>query len=73
MMMTQEKRESLKQVPTNQIRLSIFAIVRRLREQRWFMIKTEQQYIYLYTFTKMWITNQETAKWFKSQFGLVGL
>ena len=31
-------------------RVSIFGIVRRLREQRWGMVHTSEQYIYIYKF-----------------------
>ena len=31
-------------------RLSIFATVRRIREQRWNMVKTADQYKYIYSF-----------------------
>ena len=42
-------------------RLSVFAIVRRLREQRWGMVSTDAQYEYLYQFLEEWVQNQETA------------
>ena len=36
-------------------RVSIFGIVRRLREQRWNMVKNAEQYKYVYTFAREWI------------------
>lgn len=34
----------------NKYKISIFGIVRRLREQRWGMVHTSEQYIYLYKY-----------------------
>jgi len=46
---------------TQWARVSVFAIVRRLREQRWQMVSTDQQYVYLYKFLSDWIRLGETA------------
>jgi protein tyrosine phosphatase len=35
---------------SNKERVSIFATVRRLREQRWNLVKTSEQYKYIYHF-----------------------
>ena len=35
-------------------RISLFSVVRRVREQRWNMVKTEGQYKYVYEFFKKW-------------------
>ena len=43
-------------------RISIFSLVRRLREQRWGMVSTEAQYAYVYKFAQAWIANGETAR-----------
>ena len=43
-------------------RISIFAIVRRLREQRWCMVSTDAQYAYCYQFLIQWIKEGETEK-----------
>lgn len=46
-------------------RISIFGTVRRLREQRWGMVQTKEQYEFLYRYTERWITafllQQQTA------------
>ena len=34
------------------MRISIFSIVRRIREQRWNLVKNVEQYRYAYAFTK---------------------
>ena len=39
----------------NEERLSIFGLVRRLREQRWNLVKTVEQYSYLYEFMSLWV------------------
>ena len=43
-------------------RISIFALVRRLREQRWSMVSNEAQYAYCYQFLCEWLRNGETAR-----------
>ena len=35
----------------NQERISIFSAVRRIREQRWDLVKNQDQYKYIYSFT----------------------
>ena len=42
-------------------RVSVFAIVRRLREQRWDMVTERDQYFYLYKFLKTWVRLGENA------------
>ncbi|OMJ79221.1 hypothetical protein SteCoe_20825 [Stentor coeruleus] len=37
-------------------RISVFGTVRRLREQRWGMVQTKDQYDFLYRFMEFWIT-----------------
>jgi receptor-type tyrosine-protein phosphatase gamma len=44
------------QDPTVIPRISIFGTVRRLREQRWGMVQTKEQYEFLYKYTEWWIT-----------------
>ena len=41
--------------------MSVFAIVRRLREQRWDMVTERDQYFYLYKFLKTWVRLGENA------------
>ena len=36
-------------------RVSVFAIVRRLREQRWNLVKNVEQYKYIYSFIREWV------------------
>ena len=36
-------------------RISVFGTVRRLREQRWGMVQTKDQYDFLYKFMDFWI------------------
>ena len=43
-------------------RISIFSIVRRLREQRWCMVITDAQYAYCYQFLSQWVKKGETAR-----------
>ena len=38
-------------------RLSVFGVVRRLREQRWGMVQTKEQYRFIYDFMESWITS----------------
>ena len=38
-------------------RVSIFGTVRRLREQRCYMVKKQSQYVFLYTYMNLWIKN----------------
>jgi len=38
-----------------EIKISIFGLVRRLREQRWGMVQTKEQYKFLYEFTYIMI------------------
>jgi protein tyrosine phosphatase len=40
-------------------RISVFGTVRRLREQRWGMVQTKDQYDFLYKFMDYWIQNIE--------------
>ena len=42
----------------NSVRFSLFALVRRLREQRWDMVNNVKQYSYLYKFLLQWIENE---------------
>jgi protein tyrosine phosphatase len=37
--------------------VSIFGTVRRLREQRWLMVKKEKQYRFLYSYIQNWLKN----------------
>lgn len=39
--------------------VSVFGVVRRLREQRYGMVQTEEQYKYIYNFVKMWIIQNQ--------------
>ena len=39
----------------------MFAIVRRLREQRWDMVPERDQYVYLYKFLSTWVRLGENA------------
>jgi protein tyrosine phosphatase len=48
------------QIETNQD-LSIFEVVRKLREQRWGMVKNLMQYEYLYEFAEERIMNLQTG------------
>ncbi|CDW76622.1 protein tyrosine phosphatase [Stylonychia lemnae] len=43
----------------SQERVSIFSAVRRIREQRWNLVKNVEQYKYIYQFTKEWIKNNQ--------------
>ena len=43
-------------------RISLFAIVRRLREQRWCSVSTDAQYAYCYYFLSQWVRYGETAR-----------
>ena len=38
-------------------KLSVFGVVRRLREQRWGMVQTKDQYRFIYEFMEYWITS----------------
>jgi len=38
-------------------RISVFATVRRIREQRWNMVKTADQYKYIYSFFAKWVSS----------------
>lgn len=40
---------------TSKERVSVFGIVRRLREQRWNLVKTTDQYKYVYHFLREWM------------------
>lgn len=42
--------------------ISVFKTVRRLREQRWGMVATEEQYEFIYKFMEYWIANYIYAK-----------
>mmetsp|Transcript_5309 Transcript_5309/g.9733 ORF Transcript_5309/g.9733 Transcript_5309/m.9733 type:complete len:330 (+) Transcript_5309:811-1800(+) len=52
--------------PLIEPRVSIFGTVRRLREQRWGMVQTKEQYEFLYRYTEWWVTafllNQQTTQ-----------
>jgi len=39
----------------NEPRVSVFGTVRRLREQRCYMVKKQSQYVFLYTYMDLWI------------------
>ena len=41
-----------------QERISIFGAVRRMREQRWNLVKTAGQYKYIYTFMQRWVSEE---------------
>ena len=54
-------------------RISVFSIVRRLREQRWCMVSNDAQYAYCYQFLAQWVREGETARLrseLDSRFGL---
>lgn len=36
--------------------ISIFGVVRRLREQRWSMVKNADQYKFLYNYVSYWVS-----------------
>lgn len=36
-------------------KISVFSVVRRLREQRWLMVQIDDQYVYLHAFIAKWI------------------
>ena len=38
-------------------RVSVFGTVRRLREQRWGMVQTKEQYMFMYKYMEYWITS----------------
>lgn len=46
------------QNPPIPLSVSIFAIVRKLKEQRYMMVQTDSQYSYIYTFVSKWIENR---------------
>ena len=56
-----KERPTLALVPDGLLkpRLSIFGTVRKLREQRWSMVKTQQQYNFLYSYMKMWVQHEQ--------------
>eukprot|EP00350_Pseudokeronopsis_sp_OXSARD2_P003556 CAMPEP_0170543620 /NCGR_PEP_ID=MMETSP0211-20121228/2679_1 /TAXON_ID=311385 /ORGANISM="Pseudokeronopsis sp., Strain OXSARD2" /LENGTH=130 /DNA_ID=CAMNT_0010847047 /DNA_START=944 /DNA_END=1332 /DNA_ORIENTATION=- len=39
-------------------RISVFSTIRRLREQRIYMVKTMAQYMYIYSFLEMWLSQR---------------
>ena len=39
-------------------RVSVFGTVRKLREQRCYMVKKQSQYVFLYTYMDLWIKNE---------------
>ena len=39
-------------------RVSVFGTVRRLREQRCYMVKKQPQYVFLYTYMDLWIKHE---------------
>lgn len=43
-------------------RISLFSMIRRLREQRWCMVSTDAQYAYCYQFLTQWVKEGETAR-----------
>jgi len=43
-------------------RISVFSIIRRLREQRWCMVSNDAQYAYCYEFLAQWVKEGETAR-----------
>jgi receptor-type tyrosine-protein phosphatase gamma len=45
------------QMTTFNPRVSVFGTVRRLREQRWKMVQTKNQYDFLYKFMEEWVKN----------------
>lgn len=49
--------EEMKQTP----KLSIFGTVRRLREQRYNMVKEVEQYLFLYRYMTEWIQRNRDA------------
>ena len=46
------------QAMKNNPRISVFGTVRRLREQRWGLVQTKDQYDFLYKFMEFWLQNQ---------------
>lgn len=56
-----KERPTLALVPDNLLtpRLSIFGTVRKLREQRWSMVKNQQQYNFLYSYMNMWVEHEK--------------
>ena len=42
--------------PINHERVSIFGTVRRIREQRWNLVKLCEQYKYIYAYMKLWLS-----------------
>ena len=36
-------------------KLSVFGVVRRLREQRYYMVQSQSQYEFIYTYMNHWI------------------
>ena len=39
-------------------RISVFGTVRKLREQRWSMVKNQSQYNFLYSYMNMWARHE---------------
>eukprot|EP00347_Sterkiella_histriomuscorum_P023451 403334591 len=40
-------------------RISVFSSIRRIREQRWNLVKNTEQYKYIYSFTREWIRRNQ--------------
>lgn len=59
---TADKLEFKKSPYGSWARISIFAMVRRLREQRWGMVSNDPQYSYCYQFLRQWVQYGETAR-----------
>ena len=49
-------RDGLAKDPFAQVvKLSVFGVVRRLREQRYYMVQSQSQYEFIYTYINHWI------------------
>ena len=54
-------------------RVSVFGTVRRLREQRWGMVQTKEQYSFMYKFMEYWITSYLSRRMYEEdEFGFDG-
>ena len=51
----------------NNPRVSVFGTVRRLREQRWGMVQTKEQYSFLYHYMENWITSYLSRRSFDEE------
>ena len=47
----QRTRDAFAKLP----KLSVFGVVRRLREQRYYMVQSQSQYEFIYTYMNHWI------------------